>query len=260
MRGPAPTDNRLLAALPAADLQRLLLHLEPVALPLGLRIDAPGDEIAHALFMTDGIVSIVYVLEDGASTEIAVIGNEGMVGIALIMGGHSIPGYSVVQSTGHALRLPATYLQEEFERGGEFSRLLLRFAQALVTQMAQTTVCNRYHNIEQQLCRWLLMSLDRLSSNELHVTQELIANMLGVRREGITEAAGHLQRDSLIRYRRGHITVLDRPGLEQRACECYRVVQRETDRLLPGPTAQARRTPAGSTRWTRSGQRDSGPA
>jgi len=260
VREPAPTDNRLLAALPAADLQRLLPHLEPVALPLGLRVYAPGDEISHALFLTDGIVSIVYMLEDGASTEISVIGNEGMVGIHLIMGGHFIPGYAVVQSAGHALRLPAMYLREEFERGGEFSRLLLRFIQALLTQMAQTTVCNRYHHIDQQLCRWLLMSLDRLPDNELHMTQELIANMLGVRREGVTEAAGRLQRDSLIRYHRGHITVLDRPGLEHQVCECYQAVKRETDRLLPGPTrtrAGHRPSPPYSTHI---GQPNSGPS
>ena len=195
----APTGNRLLAALPAAVLQRLLPHMDPVMLPLGSRIHASDTEATHALFLTGGIVSMLYVLEDGASAEISVIGNEGMVGLPLIMGGDATPGYMVVQSTAHAHRLAATHLRKEFEQAGDFARLLLRFAQALVTQMAQTAVCNRYHNIEQQLCRWLLLSLDRLPFSDLHMTQDLIANMLGVRREGITQATGHLQRDGIIR-------------------------------------------------------------
>jgi CRP-like cAMP-binding protein len=227
-----PTRNLLLAALPSADYARLLPHLEPVALPLGWAVYESGDRPSHVLFPTAGIVSLLYVMENGASAEIAVTGHEGMIGVSLFMGGGSTPSSAIVQSAGHAYRLGAETLQREFERGGELQHLLLRFTQALITQMAQTAVCNRHHTVEQQLCRWLLLSLDRLSSNEVRMTQELIANMLGVRREGVTEAAGHLQDAGLIRYQRGQINVLDRPRLEQRVCECYAVVKRECDRLL----------------------------
>jgi CRP-like cAMP-binding protein len=226
------TRNHLLAALPKADYQRLVAHLEPVPLPLGWSVYEPGSPMEHVFFPTDGIISLLYVMENGASAEIAVTGNEGLVGIALFMGGESTPSRAVVQSAGQAYRLRADFLKDEFERGGELQHLLLRFTQSLITQMAQTAVCNRHHSVEQQLCRWLLLSLDRLPSNDLVMTQELIANMLGVRREGVTEAAGHLQEAGLIRYQRGHITVLDRPQLAQRVCECYAVVKRESDRLL----------------------------
>jgi len=228
----SPTNNLLLAALPATDYERLLPHLELISLPLGWSVYEPGNRMRHVFFPTQGIVSLLYVMENGASAEIAITGNEGLVGIALFMGGESTPSRAVVQAAGHAYRLPAQYLRQEFERGGELQHLLLRFTQALITQMAQTAVCNRHHTIEQQLCRWLLLSLDRLHSNELEMTQELIANMLGVRREGVTEAAGDLQDAGLIKYRRGHITVLDRTKLEHRVCECYAVVKRESDRLL----------------------------
>ncbi len=227
-----PTQNRLLAALPEADYQRLLPHLESVALPLGWAVYESGGRMDHVYFPTDGIVSLLYVMESGESAEIAVTGTEGLVGISLFMGGESTTSRAVVQSEGHAYRLPARFLRAEFERGGQLQHLLLRFTQALITQMSQTAVCNRHHAVEQQLCRWLLLSLDRLPANELHMTQELIANMLGVRREGVTEAAGKLQDAGLIHYRRGHITVLDRPGVEKRVCECYAVVKREADRLL----------------------------
>jgi CRP-like cAMP-binding protein len=227
-----PTGNRLLAALPTADYQRLLAHLEPVALPLGWAVYESGSRMRHVFFPTEGIVSLLYVMENGASAEIAVAGNEGLVGISLFMGGESTPSHAVVQSAGHAYRLRAEIVKREFERGAELQHLLLRYTQALITQMAQTAVCNRHHTVEQQLCRWLLLSLDRLPSNEIRMTQELIANMLGVRREGVTEAAGSLQHAGLIQYQRGHITVLDRPKLEQRVCECYAVVKRESDRLL----------------------------
>ncbi len=236
-----PTSNLLLAALPAADYQRLLPHLEPVPLPLGWAVYESGDRLAHVYFPTEGIVSLLYVMESGASAEIAVTGNEGLIGISLFMGGESTPSHAIVQSAGQAYRLEAEILMREFERGGDLQHLLLRYTQVLITQMAQTAVCNRHHTVEQQLCRWLLLSLDRLPSNALRMTQELIANMLGVRREGVTEAARRLQDEGLIRYRRGQITVLDRPMLEQRVCECYAVVKRETDRLLmyhndPGKT------------------------
>jgi CRP-like cAMP-binding protein len=229
-----PKQNRLLDALPAADYQRLLPHLEHVALPLAWSVYEAGRRMEHVFFPTEGIVSLLYVMKDGASAEIAVTGNEGLVGISLFMGGESTPSRAIVQSEGHAFRLHAEYLKEEFELGGELQHLLLRFTQALITQMAQTAVCNRHHTVVQQLCRWLLLSLDRLPSNELTMTQELIANMLGVRREGVTEAAGHLQADGLIQYSRGKITVLNRPQLEARVCECYAGVKRETDRLLSG--------------------------
>ena len=225
--------NRLLAALPAADYERLLLDLELVPMPLGWAIYEAGGKLGYVYFPTTSIVSLLYVMEDGSSAEIAVTGNDGLVGIALFMGGESTPSRAVVQSAGYGYRLKAAVLQKEFKQGGQMQYLALRYTQALITQMAQTAVCNRHHSVEQQLCRWLLLSLDRLPSNELTMTQELIANMLGVRREGVTEAAGNLQKDGLIHYSRGKITVMNRPKLEQRVCECYAVVKREFDRLLP---------------------------
>jgi CRP-like cAMP-binding protein len=230
---PTPTRNDLLAALPAVDYQRLLPDLELVPLPLGLAVYESGGTLGYVYFPTDCIVSLLYVMKDGASAEIAVVGHEGLVGVALFMGGESTPSRAVVQSAGYAYRLESKILKREFEHGGPLQHLLLRYTQALITQMAQTAVCNRHHSVEQQLCRWLLLSIDRLPANELNMTQELIANMLGVRREGVTEAAGHLQTAGLIHYSRGHIRVLDRPGLEERVCECYEVVKRESDRLLP---------------------------
>ena len=224
--------NELLTALPAGDLQRLRAELEPVVLKLGEVIFETGDELDFLYFPTSGIISLLQVMANGSTGEIAVVGNEGAVGITLFMGGESSPSRAVVQSAASALRLPARVLAKEFNRGGELQRLLLRYTQALIAQMSQTVVCNRHHSIQQQLSRWLLMSLDRLSSNEVLMTQELIANMLGVRREGVTDAAGALQGKKLIRYVRGRIDVLDRPGLERVACECYRVVKTETDRLL----------------------------
>ena len=227
-----PKQNHLLAALPEAEYARLLPWLEFVALPLGWALYESGSKLEHLYFPTSGIVSLLYVMENGASAEIALTGSEGVVGIALFMGGESTPSRAVVQAAGSAYRLKASVVKKEFEHGGPLQVLLLRYTQALITQMAQTAVCNRHHSVEQQLCRWLLLSLDRLPSNELAMTQELIANMLGVRREGVTEAAGRLQKDGLIHYSRGHITALDRPGLEARVCECYAVVKRESDRLL----------------------------
>jgi CRP-like cAMP-binding protein len=233
----APRQNHLLAALPATDFERLQPHLKLIPLELGAALYEPGVEMRHLYFPTNSIVSLLYVMADGASAEIAVVGNEGVVGVSLFMGGETTPSRAVVQSAGHAYRLPGQVIKEEFTRGGAMQHLLLRYTQSLLTQMAQTAVCNRHHSLDQQLCRWLLLSLDRLLANELVMTQELIANMLGVRREGVTEAAGHLQEAGLIRYSRGHITVLDRPGLEARTCECYAVVKRECDRLLPAVTA-----------------------
>ena len=230
-----PKDNQLLAALPEEDYQGLLASLEPVPMPLGLSVYESGGAQSYVYFPTTCIVSLLYVLEDGSSAEIAVTGCEGLVGIALFMGGDTTPSRAVVQSAGEGYRLRASVLKEKFERGGPLQVALLRFTQALITQMAQTAVCNRHHSLEQQLCRWLLLSLDRLPANELVMTQELIANMLGVRREGVTEAASRLQAEGLIEYRRGHITVLDREHLEGRVCECYAVVKREYDRLLPAP-------------------------
>ena len=202
-------------------------------MPLGDVLYEPGVRLRYVYFPTTSIVSLLYVMEDGASAEIAIVGNEGILGISLFMGGETTPSRAVVQSAGHGYRLKAQLLKDEFGRFGRMMQLLLRYTQALITQMSQTAVCNRHHSVDQQLCRWLLLSLDRLSSNELTMTQELIANMLGVRREGVTEAAGKLQDAGLIRYRRGRITVLDRPGVEARACECYQVVKAEFDRLLP---------------------------
>ncbi len=232
-----PCQNHLLAALPAEENTRILSHLELVPMPLGETVYEPGISMQDVYFPTTCIVSLLYVMEDGASAEIAVVGNEGIVGVSLFMGGESTTSRAVVQSAGHAFRLKGQLLKDEFFRAGPMQHLLLRYTQALLTQMAQTAVCNRHHSVDQQLCRWLLLSLDRLPSNELTMTQELIANMLGVRREGVTEAAGKLQRAGLIHYSRGHITVVDRPGLEVRVCECYQVVKREFDRLLPDVVA-----------------------
>ena len=229
--------NQLLAALPESEWLRWSSQLEAVNMPLGQVLYEPGATLSHVYFPTNAIVSLLYVMEDGASAEIAVVGNEGVVGISLFMGGESTPSRAVVQSAGEGFRLRSQLLKEEFNRSGPVLHLLLRYTQALITQMSQTAVCNRHHTLDQQLCRWLLLSLDRLQDNELVMTQELIANMLGVRREGVTEGALKLQQAGLIRYSRGHITVIDRPGLEARTCECYAVVKKEYDRLLP-------RTPA----------------
>ena len=228
-----PKQNHLLAALPAMDYVRLLPDLELIAMPLGWAVYESGGQLGYIYFPTTSIVSLLYVMENGASAEIAITGNEGLVGISLFMGGESTPSRAVVQSAGNGYRLKASVLRREFALGGELQHLALRYTQALITQMAQTAVCNRHHSVDQQLCRWLLLSMDRLQGNELVMTQELIANMLGVRREGVTEAAGKLQADGLIHYSRGHIIVLDRPTLEKRVCECYAVVKRELDRLLP---------------------------
>ena len=225
--------NHLLAALPQAEWQRWLPQCESVQMPLGQVLYEPDDTLSHAYFPTTSIVSLLYVMENGASAEIAVVGNDGLVGISLFMGGESTPSRAVVQSTGAGIRIPAQLIKDEFNRSGAVMHLLLRYTQALITQMAQTAVCNRHHTLDRQLCRWLLLSLDRLQGNQLVMTQELIANMLGVRREGVTEAAQKLQDAGLIRYARGHITVLDRPALESRSCECYAVVKKEYDRLLP---------------------------
>jgi len=232
-----PRQNRLLAALPDAEWARWRPQLEAVDMPLGKVLYESGSTLSHVYFPTTSIVSLLYVMEDGASAEIAVVGNEGIVGISLFMGGESTPSRAVVQSAGKGFRLNASLMLQEFNRAGPVLHLLLRYTQALITQMSQTAVCNRHHSLDQQLCRWLLLSLDRLDSNDLVMTQELIANMLGVRREGVTEAAGRLQDAGLISYRRGHITVLDRGGLEARACECYAVVKNEYDRLLPATMA-----------------------
>jgi CRP-like cAMP-binding protein len=225
--------NQILDALSPAARERLLPHLQVVALPLGMVLYESGDTLRHIYFPTDSIVSLLYVMEDGASAEIAVVGNDGAIGVALFMGGETTTNRAIVQSAGSAYRLTGSRLKQEFERHGEMLHILLRYTQALITQMAQTAVCNRHHSVDQQLCRWLLLSLDRLSSNQLVMTQELIANMLGVRREGVTEAAGKLQKLGVIEYSRGRITVLDRPQLEQLSCECYAVVKKETDRLVP---------------------------
>jgi CRP-like cAMP-binding protein len=233
MPEPSPLQNHLLRALPAEVRGRVFSQLEPVALPLGKVLYESGGALRHVYFPTDSIVSLLYVMESGASAEISVVGNEGLIGIALFMGGESTPSRAIVQSAGHALRMKGQLLKDEFNRHGEMQLLLLRYTQSLITQMAQTAVCNRHHSIDQQLCRWLLLSLDRLPSNRLTMTQELIANMLGVRREGVTEAAGKLQKAGVIEYNRGHITVLNRPRLEAMSCECYAVVKKETDRLLP---------------------------
>ena len=228
-----PRQNHLLAALPEADYERIAPHLELVELKLGQVLYESGSRMRHVYFPTTAIVSLLYVMENGASAEIAVVGNDGIVGISLFMGGETTPSRGVVQSAGECYRLKAALLKEEFNRYGPTMHLLLRYTLALITQMTQTAVCNRHHSVDQQLCRWLLLSLDRLQTNELVMTQELMANMLGVRREGVTEAAGKLQAAGLINYSRGRIKVIDRPGLEARSCECYDVVRRESARLLP---------------------------
>ena len=228
----SPDQNHLLAALDAAERARLAEHLKLVPLRLGDVLYEPGEQLQYASFPTTAIVSLHYVMETGASAETAGVGNEGVVGIALFMGGNTTPSSAVVKTAGHAYRLDRRILKEEFERAGTMQRLLLRYTQALITQMTQTAACNRHHSVEQQLCRWLLSTLDRMQSRELVITQELVASMLGVRREGITECAGMLQRAGHISYRRGHITVLDRAGLEARVCECYAVVRTEMTRLL----------------------------
>ena len=228
----SPNQNHLLAALPTAEFERLAAHLELVPMPLGEILYEPGGQLRHAYFPTTAIVSLHYVMESGASAETAGVGNEGVVGISLFMGGDTTPSSAVVQTAGHAYRLEGRLLKQEFNRAGLMQHLMLRYTQALITQMAQTAACNRHHSVEQQLCRWLLLTLDRMPTNELIMTQELVASMLGVRREGITEAAGKLQHAGIIRYRRGHIAVLERSGLENRACECYAVVRKELSRLL----------------------------
>jgi CRP-like cAMP-binding protein len=233
-----PQQNHLLAAFSPAERQRLYSHLQLVPMPLGKVLYESGDVLRHVYFPTDCIVSLLYVLADGASAEISVVGNEGLIGIALFMGGETTPSRAIVQSAGFAYRLIGQQLKDEFHRSGDMQLLLLRYTQALITQMAQTAVCNRHHSVDQQLCRWLLLSLDRLASNELIMTQELIANMLGVRREGVTEAAGKLDKLGVIRYARGRITVLNRPLLERLCCECYAVVKKESDRLLPRANPQ----------------------
>ena len=233
----SPEHNHILEALPPAERERLFPHLKLVTLPLGAVLYESGDAQRYIYFPIDAIVSLLYVLKDGSSAEIAVVGNDGAIGVALFMGGATTTNRAIVQSAGSAYRLTRRRLKQEFERHGEMLHVLLRYTQALITQMAQTAVCNRHHSVDQQLCRWLLLSLDRLNSNKLSMTQELIANMLGVRREGVTDAAGKLQKLGVITYRRGKITVLDRPRLEALSCECYEVVKKETDRLLPEPRA-----------------------
>lgn len=229
---PSPNQNHLLAALPTAEFERLAPQLELVTLRLGETLYEPGCKLQHAYFPTTGIVSLLYILESGSSAEIAGVGNEGVLGVSIFMGGDSTPHSAVVLTAGHAYRLAGRLLKEEFNRAALVRSLLLRYTQALTTQIFQTAACNRHHSIEQQLCRWLLLTLDRLPSNDLIMTQELVASALGVRREGITEAAGKLQHAGIIRYRRGHIAVLDRSGLESHSCECYAVVKKEIDRLL----------------------------
>lgn len=230
---PTARQNHLLAALPQAVYERLLPNLELVPMPLGEVLSTSGGELPYVYFPTTCIVSLVYVMANGSSAEIAVTGYEGLLGVSLLLGGQTTPSQAVVQSAGHAYRIRAEVIKHEFEQGGPLQHLLLLYTQALIAQMAQTAVCNRHHSLDQQLCRWLLLSLDRLRSDNLTITQELIANMLGVRRQGVAEAAGNLQKAGLIDYRRGHITVLDRHGLEARVCECYAVVKGEYDRLLP---------------------------
>ena len=229
----APTKNLLLAALSAAELRRMRPRLELLDMPLGRSVYESGRHLDHVYFPVDCIVSLLYVLENGASAEIAVVGNEGVVGVSIFMGGETTPSRAVVQSSGCAYRLPGEAVKQEFTRGGSMQHLMLRYTQSLITQMAQTAVCNRHHSVEQQLCRWLLLSIDRLAAPRLTMTQELIANMLGVRREGVTEAAGKLQKAGVITYRRGHIEVLNRARLEKMSCECYEVVRHESERLLP---------------------------
>lgn len=233
-----PQQNHLLAALPADVQSRLFPNLELIDMPYGMVLYKSGDTMRHVYFPVDAIVSLLYVMENGASAEVSVVGNEGFVGMALLMGGDSTPSQAMVQSAGHAYRLAASLFKEEFHRHSEMQILLLRYTQALITQMTQTSVCNRHHSIEQQLCRWLLLCLDRVPGDQLYMTQELMSNMLGVRREGITEAAGNLQKKGAIEYGRGRITVLDRRVIEKLSCECYAVVRKETDRLMPFSTGQ----------------------
>jgi CRP-like cAMP-binding protein len=228
----SPHQNHLLAALPAAEFERLSPHLGLVSMPLGSMLYEPGGQLEHAYFPTSAVVSLHYVMESGVSAESAGVGNEGVVGISLFMGGETTSSSAVVQIAGHAYRLDARLLKQEFDRAGVVQQLLLRYTQALITQTSQTAACNRHHTVEQQLCRWLLLTIDRVPSRDVVMTQELVANMLGVRREGVTEAAGKLQQAGLISYRRGHIAVLERSGLETRACECYAVVRKELGRLL----------------------------
>jgi CRP-like cAMP-binding protein len=232
MRAFSPLQNHLLAALPAAEFGRLSPHLEPVPMLLGEVLHESGSHMPYVYFPTSAIISLHYVMENGSSAEVAGVGNEGILGVSVFMGGDSTPNRALVQTAGHGYRLKSTLLSEEFDRGGPLLRLLLRYSQALITQIAQTGACNRHHSIEQQLCRWLLLTLDRLPSNDLVMTQELIASMLGVRRESVTEAAGQLKQSGVISYRRGHITVLDRAGLNAHVCECYAVVKAEFNRLL----------------------------
>jgi CRP-like cAMP-binding protein len=232
MSSHSPNQNHLLASLPEAEFERLAPHLELVPMLLGETLYEPGGQLRHVFFPTTAIVSLLYVMETGSSAEIASVGNEGILGISLFMGGDTTPSSAVVQTAGHGYRLPGRLLKEEFNRAGPMQRLLLRYTQALLTQMCQTAACNRHHSIDQQLCRWLLSTLDRMHSNKLIMTQELVASALGVRREGITEAAGRLQRAGFIHYRRGHIAVLKRSGLEAGACECYAAVKKELGRLL----------------------------
>jgi CRP-like cAMP-binding protein len=236
----SPKQNHLLGALPAEDYARLLPHLELTPMPLGWAVYESGGPLRYVYFPTTSVISLLYVLESGASAQIAIAGNEGLVGISLFMGGESTPSRGVVQNAGVGYRLRAGILKKEFARGRQLQQLALRYTQALITQMSQTAVCNRHHTLEQQLCRWLLLSLDRLSGDEVVMTQKLIADMLGVRREGVTQAAGRLQMAGLIQYSRGHINVLDRIRLEKRVCECYAVVKREFDRLLPYEVTRAR--------------------
>ncbi len=230
---PDRMQNHLLAAIPDSDWKRLSHHLEPIDLSLGQVLYESGATMTHMFFPTTAIISLLYVMENGSSAEIAVVGNEGLVGVSLIMGGESTPSRAVVQSGGRGFKIESQIMKHEFNKAGPVMHLLLRYTQALITQMAQTAVCNRHHSLDQQLCRWLLLSLDRLQGTDLVMTQELISNMLGVRREGVTEAAMQLQSAGIIRYTRGKISVLDRPGLERRTCECYAVVKKEYDRLLP---------------------------
>jgi CRP-like cAMP-binding protein len=230
---PSVRQNQLLDTLSMTELKRVRRHLEPVEMPLGKVVYEPGRHLDHVYFPTTCIISLLYVLESGASAEIAIVGNEGVVGVSIFMGGETTPSRAVVQSAGEAFRLPGQVMKDEFTRGSTMQHLMLRYTQSLITQMAQTAVCNRHHSVDQQLCRWLLLSIDRLPKPEITMTQELIANMLGVRREGVTEAAGKLQKQGVINYRRGNIKVLDRPKLERLSCECYEVVRTETARLLP---------------------------
>jgi len=246
--GHTPNQNYLLAALPAEVFERLSPHLELISMPLGEVLYESGGQLQHVYFPTTAILSLHYVMENGATAEIAGVGNEGLLGISLFMGGNTTPSRATVQTGGHGYRLSGPLMMEEFNRAGPMMRLMLRYTQALMTQISQTAVCNRHHSVEQQLCRWLLLTLDRLPSSELTMTQELIASMLGVRREGITETAGNLQREGLISYRRGHITVLDRSGLESHTCECYGVVKKEFHRLLSDTGVDSKQAKAAQSR------------